>query len=72
MLLPPPRVLVKQRAVIAPCAFCCACTISGDCIVSAAAAVVAINVRLLHGLLIQLSKTPASFVVVVIIERRQT
>ena len=40
MLLPPPRVLVEQRDKIAPSAFCCACTISGDCIVSAAAAVV--------------------------------
>jgi len=40
MLLPPPRVLVEQRNKIAPSAFCCACTISGDCIFSAAAAAV--------------------------------
>ena len=72
MLLYPPRILVKQKAVIAPSAFCCACTISRDCIVSAAAAIVAINVHLLHRLLIQLLTTPASFVVIVIIERRQT
>ena len=71
-MLLPPRVLVEPRAVIAPSAFCCACTISGDCIVSAAAAVVAINVHLLHRLLIQLLTTPASFVFIVIIEWRQT